>query len=312
MQVDLDIQLEQVNERITRKKELQASLPEAREIFGRENYHLMMLVAALEQAQSEIDALESLTLQSLLDSVMGRKDKKLAQWQKDVDAVQAEFEECTDRLKEIQGGIESIENELAGMGKVEDEFQRVLGLMQVQIMDDGGETGLRLRNLLGEQDQTESRLRNLTKTIDLGEIVVERLQSMTGSLGRGTSKHVGYLLGGLLIGSAISALGSTRAKGAVDWVGAALDEFGENLNRLEFDPHTERGVELSRLSALITVSSRELSQQWRRGLRCDMTVTQSFLENVSSMLGHLKSMCEEQDEQRHELEEQRRALVLDH
>lgn len=306
---DLNAQLAAIKEQLAKKAEFSDALPKARESLGEEQYQLAQLEGALEHVESEIEALQALTLQCLWDSILGRKRGKLDRLSGERQALQARCGESEEKVESVEQAIAALEEQLAELGDPEAELQTLLDRQQESILGRHDEVAAKLREVLNELDAVRTARQKLDKAIQTGKHATERLHSLTKAIGRANTKNIGARSVGIIGGAVINSVLRGGSRPALDRARQGLRNFGRDAAQIDLDAKSELDAEIARLIAVVTESGGSLTGAVPAMGSGNMGVTLPVLEVVQSLLGHLGTKLDQSNGVIKQLEQQRRGLL---
>ena len=121
----IDQQLQQAKNRVAGRRQLKRELPPAQERLGSEVFQLRRLELCLEQATRRLHSLESLTLESLIDGLFGRKERKLAERREELARVQTAYDECADVVRGARAEVELLKSQVEELAGAEGAYQSI-------------------------------------------------------------------------------------------------------------------------------------------------------------------------------------------
>ncbi|MHC4695863.1 MAG: hypothetical protein ACYTFA_03860 [Planctomycetota bacterium] len=303
---DLDAQFEEAKRKLTESDQLKRRLPAERESLTKEVHRLRSLEYELEQATDEVRTLESLTLASLMESLMGRKERTLAEKREGVAKLQQQYDGCVDIVAELDGGVQEIEHQLEQLGNADEVYQALCEEKQRLIIEEGYDAEGRLNGLAEELSHARAELHKVKTAIQTGEHLLERLHSMTRATGRVRSKTFAALGVNVITAAATSAIASQGARGSVNRAGEGLERFDRILSELDLTGGTPTDLALANLGPVISASCPELSLG---GAVSGSGAAAPFLDVVQEAVGHLREKSKEMQQQIRQIDEERRTLI---
>lgn len=306
MPENLNAQIEAARRKLTEQEELKRKLPVLRDNITKGAHRLRMLEYQLEQATDNVKTLESLTLASLMESLIGRKERKLAEQREEAAKLKQEFDECVEVVVGLDEEVETIEQQLEELGNVDETYQTLCEKNQRPIMEEGDDAADRLGGLTEEFSRARDEHRRVKAAIQTGEHLLERLHSMTRAAGRARNKSLSVLGVGVIAAVTTNAVTRQSARGSVNRAGEGFTRFGQILSELDLSSGTPADNELARLGPAICVSCGELSL---RGAIHDSGAAAPFLDTVQEAIGHLREKSKEIQQRIREIDEERHTLI---
>lgn len=304
MSEQLDARIAEVKHHLEANQELKKQLPKAKEAFAGQRQRLLVIEQGLAAAEKEIQALESFSLQSLIESFRGRKAEMLAIRQEEQDAYGKEYDECAEALEPLQARVEEIEQQLTETTDVEKEYQSLCEQKEQQLVAGEGEQSERLQRVLEFREHAKKERRVFDKAIETGEHLVERLHNLTNTLGRARTKMVGGRRPGI-----IKAIARQGTNVSTDRVREGMEAFRNQLRELDLCGHSELDEELQRLVAELDVRAAELGSGRVGGRTCNMEATMPVMEDIQATIGLLRVKTDHIDEKLNAIEDERRSII---
>lgn len=308
MSDNLNAGIEEAKRMLAERDQLNQALPAQRELLKQEGFRRCRLETNLEWINEEIRKLESLSLDALVASLLGGKQRKLDAKREEAQAAQAEFEECLSSLASIEQEIRAIEQQLAALADVETDYRAMCNQKQNQILAGSDENATRLNELTATLDRLGRERRKITKVMQIGDHLGIRLQSMATAVRRTKKKNVGYAVGGALFQVAGEALARRGMKGSVDRVTDGFVEFRELLADMELDGESATDQELIHLIAEID----QFAVQMDHGAAFEADAPRAMQTSIKDLLGHLEDRDKSLEKQIADTEAVRLAILDSH
>ncbi len=292
MSNNLDAQLTEARQQLADREQIRQSLAATRERLGKKNYDLTVLEACLASIDADVKAFESITLSSLWDSMLGRRDSKLNEKREEAVSLHQEFEQCAADVSTMAQQVKEMEEQLSTLAEIDRTFQSLCEQKQQRIFDRGDEQSGSLRALVDDLNAFKAERQRVEKALQIGKHVQERLRSMSSAVDRARHKGVGPGGVGALVATAVTVAMQRPAGGSVDRAVQGLEEFSHAVAELSHaDNH--RDTELIRLSTAVRECAATLAGQGVTGLVMDYGATGPGVEVVQNALGHLADKSDE-------------------
>jgi chromosome segregation ATPase len=259
---ELNAELAETKDRLNRLGELKASLAPARERLTEEAHRVQRMEDCLAEVEGQIQAMQSFTLQSLIDSLLWRKEGKLNHLREELARLQPEFEVGEQTLRALDTEVKAIETEAAGLSDAEGRFKALCERKREQILAEGSEAAKALEQLASHLGAAKNERQALRKAAQLAKSLVERVRTMSKAQHRAQNKKM-YGGGGGILGSAVNALNNTiQQEGAdvhVRRLREGLEEISCSILGLAAQDGCERDAELARVATLIAQAGATLN-----------------------------------------------------
>jgi chromosome segregation ATPase len=257
MYAQLNAQLADTKEKLDRLKRLKASLIPAQERLTAEAHHVQGIENCLAEVEDQIQSLESFSLQSVMDSIMWRKEGKLNHLREELARLSPEVETGERTLLELDSAVKEIEAEIASLGNAEETYKTICDQKCVQILANGGEPAAQLQDLSSQLNAAKHERQSLRKSMQIAKNLIERLRSMTKAVGRAKGKmiHGGI---GAIASAAVNTVHLKGADGSIRRAREGLQEFARSIEALNVVSGCERDEELVRLGTVLAHSNADL------------------------------------------------------
>ena len=254
----LNAQLAEAKEQLDRLGKLKASLAPAREQFTDEAHRVQRIEDCLAAVEGQIQSLESFTLQSVIDSLLWRKEGKLKHLREELDRMSPEMETGDQTLLELDTGVKEIEAEIASLNNAEEAYKALCDQKCEQILADGGEAAKQLEESAAQLNVAKNKRQSLRKCLQVAKNLVDRLRTMGSALGRANTKKMRYGPLGVIGYVAVNAIQRQGAGPAVRRAREGLQEFARSIEALNVVSGCERDGELVRLATVLAHSNADL------------------------------------------------------
>lgn len=293
MYEQLNTQIEQASQRLAHWQELKGSLPQAQERLSQEAYRLRLVENELDGTRQDIEALETLTLESLIDAIMGRKERKLSDRRHEFSELQAKLDEGERTLLDLERRVRDIEEQVNALSDADEAYESLCKEKEQCILAADGDVAIQLRAIDAELDASNAKRRALESSVQVAKNLLERLHNMNNAVGRTRSK---LLLGGStgLVGMmAMSAVSRRGISGSVQRVAEGLGELSARIGELDLDRDCETDLEILRLASVTEGYRVEFSGNRNgKGYRSAGAIL-PVMEEVQNVLGHLRGKLEQ-------------------
>ncbi len=256
---ELDVQIAQAKERLRRLGQLRASLAPACERLTEEARRVQRIEDCLAEVECQIQSLESFTLQSLLDSLLWKKEGKLNHLREELARLGTEYETGGRNLLELDAAVKEIEAEIAELSNAEAAYKALCDQKYTQILAEGGEAAKQLEELATQLNAAKNKRQSLRKCLQVAKNLIDRLRTMGSALGRANTKKMRYGPLGVIGYVAVNVVQRQSAGPAVHRVCDGVEELCRCIAALPLRKECARDVELARLAASIDAFRGELS-----------------------------------------------------
>ena len=300
MDTQINAQLVEAKEQLDRLAILKASLAPSREQLTAEAHRVQGIEICLAEVEEQIQSLKSFTLQSVIDSLLWRKEGKLNHLREELGRLEPEYQAGESALLELDAGVRELETEITSLGRVEETYKALCDQKCEQILTDGGEPAAQLQEIDSQLGVAKNERQALRKAVHIAKSLNGRLLSMSKATGRATSKmiHGGGI--GAIASATINTVHEKGAEGSVRRAQEGLQELGRSIEALHVAPGCERDEELVRLAAVLANSNTDLHGN---------TTLSPLIDVIHQALGLVQSKLDEVEPTVATLEAQRIELI---
>jgi len=153
---------------------------------------------ALAKEKADVDRLERTTATSVLYSILGKKEAKMDQEQKEVYAAKLKYHSALRQLEDCKMHIIQLRQERDSIGDCARQYDLIFEELKELLRSDPGYTE-RLFTLERQRSETVSQLKELDEAITAGSAAMELIKEMENSLQSAESWGTWDLLGGGLV-----------------------------------------------------------------------------------------------------------------
>lgn len=296
----LDQQFSEAQAQVARRDQLRQALVEAKEQRGRSEYQLRLVEAALEQLTERLQSMDGFSLGGLARTLLGRREQDRAKAQEDVASVQEHRDRAVAALQEIEQQVQNMEAELADLRDIDATLKTLCDRKQQQLLASPGGAAGELRGVIEDINGVKAGLARVEKAVQVGEHLVERLNSMHSSLLRARGRHVhGH---GALASLVVNTVMDRSAGGAVGRVRDGLQQLEKALGDLPIDRASNLDGELVRLSVGVAELKAKFASAGPSSLAMDDSVLGPTIDVLHQVLALLTEKRDKLRKQVKELE----------
>lgn len=303
---DLNTRLEDAKRQLDRQQRLKQKLPLARENLTKDAHRLRMLEYQLQQVTEDLAALESVTLSSFVEWLLGRKERKLTEGREKVGELQKNHDECVGTIATLDKELHELEQQLEQLGNVDETYQTLCDDKRRLIIEQGADASGRLGSLAEGLGKAKIEIRKVKTAIQTGEHLLERLCSMTRNAGRARNNTVRSTGVGAIAAIATNAINRRGVRGSVNHAEEGLARFGQILGELDLSSDSLTDLSLAGLGPVISASCAELSVG---GAIRDCGAAGPFLDTVQEAIGHLREKSKQMEQHIRDIEQEQRTLI---
>ncbi len=214
-----DEQLQKLQERIARKRQLEAQVSELRTQHSALSARVQELEAIKMQEQADVDKLEGRSLAAFFYHVIGKMDEQLNKEQEEAYAARVKYDAAARELSAVEEELARYEAELADLRDCERQYDTVLKEKADAVKAAGGTAAEEILKAEERLAFLDSQSRELQEAVSVGSSALSTTDQVLSSLDSAEGWGTWDLLGGGLI--------SDLAKHS------HLDEAQDNIERLQ-------------------------------------------------------------------------------
>lgn len=214
-----DEQLQKLQERIARKRQLEAQVSELHTQHSTLSAHVQELEAIKTQERADVDKLEGRSLAAFFYHVIGKMDEQLNKEREEAYAARVKYDAAARELSAVEGELARYEAELADLHDCERQYDTVLKEKADAVKAAGGTAAEEILKAEERLAFLDSQSRELQEAVSVGSSALSTTDQVLSSLDSAEGWGTWDLLGGGLI--------SDLAKHS------HLDEAQDNIERLQ-------------------------------------------------------------------------------
>jgi len=262
----------------------------------------------LAELEERIQKLQSPSFLSTFTSMFSSKTENLLESQQEFEQLQSEQAEVEKALLALEATLHEVETELSQLSQADSDFTALLDEKLRLMLDAGGETAEQIRTIAADLEASKSERQKLRKVLDLGRILIERLHSMSRSVGRARMKQVHGHGVGALANTILNQVHMQGATGSVQRASQGAGELSRAIEALPVQRGNERDAELQRLGTVIAQTEAMIGGG--ASLFGGSEAVVQAMEQIHNAMGLAESRLDEVESAIVESETAKRQLVL--
>ncbi|MFA9560112.1 hypothetical protein ACERII_22615 [Evansella sp. AB-rgal1] len=296
MFTDLNNKLKEVKERCRKQKKWKEHLQRANNLFTEEQKKKRDLQSLLEKEKQDVERLESFSLANIFYSITGKKLEKLEEEKREVLTAKLKYQESVTTLKDLEKEIKEYQQLLLTVKGSTEEYNQILSEKETLIKDDSTIWTQELYELLEEEAEMESMVKEYHEAVSAGRSAFNSLKVAIGSLDKAKNWSTFDMFGGGMITTAIKHSHLDEARDHIHKVQSQLRHFQEEL--LDIKNHFHVNLEIGNMLSFADYFFNSLIVDWMVHGKISDALNQALKmkENVSSMLFRLERDLSELEE----------------
>lgn len=182
-----------------------------------------------EKEQRDVDALERVSISSILSAIRGNKDEKLSREQKEAHAAYLKHEAAVHRLRQCEEEIRRTKDEIARLSGCEERFRAAVERRLSQLKRSGGAAAQKAYDLEEKISYLTAQKRELDEAVSAGEKASYQIDFIESSLSSAEGWGVFDMLGGGMLSAMAKHSHLDEAQAQVEQLQYLLSRFRTEL-----------------------------------------------------------------------------------
>ncbi|MBQ8431458.1 MAG: hypothetical protein IJX28_01095 [Clostridia bacterium] len=219
-------QLQQLREKIERKKQLRATVKELDAQRATLSLRVEELAWLRQREELDVERLEGKSFAAFFYTVLGKREEKLDREQAELCAAVAKYESALTSLEQVKAEIHAAEAELESLAYCEEELEKMLQKKRDAIKASGSADGEELLTLEPQIARLKHQDKELTEARHAGETALQTAKSVRTYLEKAKGWGIADLLSDGVVADVLKHNNLYRAK-------EMLKELQEDLRRFK-------------------------------------------------------------------------------
>lgn len=297
---EFDQQLHLLSGQIARQKKLRAMLQDLynqqRELEARETE----LAARRAEEQKDVDRLEGRSLAAFFYGMLGKKEEKLDQEQREAYAAAVKHDSVVRELAAVKQDIRSWENELASLEGCEKQYQDVLAAKTDALKRSDPVRGEQILQLERRIAACSSQLKEIREAADAGQYALSTANGIASSLSSAESWGTWDILGGGLVTDMVKHSHLDEAQTKVEELQMQLRRFKTELSDVTI--YADMQIQVDGFLRFADYFFDNLFTDWAvldhiHNSQEQVNSVTAQIQTVLNQLNEMKSACEASREQ---------------
>lgn len=297
---EFDQQLHLLSGQIARQKKLRAMLQDLynqqRELEARETE----LAARRAEEQKDVDRLEGRSLAAFFYGMLGKKEEKLDQEQREAYAAAVKHDSVVRELAAVKQDIRSWENELASLEGCEKQYQDVLAAKTDALKRSDPVRGEQILQLERRIAACSSQLKEIREASDAGQYALSTANGIASSLNSAESWGTWDILGGGLVTDMVKHSHLDEAQTKVEELQMQLRRFKTELSDVTI--YADMQIQVDGFLRFADYFFDNLFTDWAvldhiHNSQEQVNSVTAQIQTVLNQLNEMKSACEASREQ---------------
>ena len=224
-----DEQLQKLQERIARKRQLEAQMSELRTQHSTLSARVQELEAIRMQEQADVDKLEGRSLAAFFYHVIGKMDEQLNKEQEEAYAARVKYDAAARELSAVEEELARYEAELADLRDCERQYDTVLKEKADAVKAAGGTAAEEILKAEERLAFLDSQSRELQEAVSVGSSALSTTDQVLSSLDSAEGWGTWDLLGGGLISDLAKHSHLDEAQDNIECLQSQLRRFKTEL-----------------------------------------------------------------------------------
>ena len=224
-----DEMLRQLQERVARKKQLDAMISE---LYGQRSMlsqRVQELDTVCSKENLDVERLEGRSLAAFFYHVIGKKDEKLDEERREAYAARVKYDAAVRELRGVETDLQRCETERSRLEGCEQQYQSVMQDKAQAVKDSGGAAAEALLHLEERVAFLTSQERELQEAIAAGNSALKTAKQILSSLDSAGGWSTWDMLGGGVIADLAKHSHLDEAQGNIEFLQSQLRRFKTEL-----------------------------------------------------------------------------------
>lgn len=238
----LTAKLMQMAEQRRQRSKVEREMAQLETTIKNQSQSLEDLERRLKREQVDVDQLERLSLASLVNSLFGKRDEKLAQERQELTQAQLRYQSAKGALEINNRSYQQLRETLAELNNVDREYERLLREKERLLQDTHPEKAAAVIALSEKLAQANADLVEVQQAISAGNQADQAVYAVINALESAGNWGTWDMLGGGLLATAAKHSRIDEARYHVDEAQAYLERFKHELADVRGQIHL--GIEI--------------------------------------------------------------------
>lgn len=235
MDEELNRKMEQAEQGIARCKKIDSMLRqlelEQSDLTAKER----KLKAALNKEDLDVEKLEGKSIASVFYSFLGNIEGHLQKERSEAIAAKLKYDQSLQDLQDVNRRITDLKNERESYAGCRREYESLYEQKKEQLLQESGETAHQLLDITNKINRARINQKEIKEAVDAGNIALESIGSVLGSLDSAEGWGTWDLLGGGLLSDLAKHSNIDDAKAEVEKTQMYLRNFRTELADIQID-----------------------------------------------------------------------------
>lgn len=306
--MNYDERLAAAKANIRRRDKLRSKLRSARQLAKKSRDDQERLQQRLAKEQSDVDALEGLSITGLLHAMLGSKEDKLQKERSELAAAKLKFDQACESARDLGADVQRLGDELALVADADKEFEQVLADKEQYLAEGTNEVSEQLIELAEQVAELTADKKELEEVVQAGKAALQSMQEIQGTLKSAANWGTFDLIGGGTLTTLAKHSKIDAAKGQARTAQRRLIQFEEEL--ADADQDLDSSLDIGGLATFADYFFDGLIADWivqskiqKAQSVCDRTTlkVQKALRLCTSRLEEVGSKLSSKEQQKREL-----------
>ena len=238
-----DEQLQQLQDKISRKRQLEAKVSELRAQRSKLSGRARELESILLKEQADVEKLEGRSLAAFFYYVIGKSAEQINKEREEAYAAKVKYDAAARELAAVEEDLARSETELARLRNSEQQYASVLLEKAVAIKDAGGTTAEEILKLEERMAFLKTQNRELKEAVSAGNFALHTAKQVLSSLDSAEGWGTWDLIGGGLISDLAKHSHLDTAQGSIETLQSQLRRFKTELADVKISADTQVNVD---------------------------------------------------------------------
>lgn len=305
---ELDQQLVIAKANLREKTKLHSMLRSARESLATAQNERARLKQTLAKEQSDVDALEGMSITGLFHALLGSKEQRLTKERQDLVAAKLKYEQATHTIEDLRADVQRMHDALSPLEDANTRFEKLLGEKEIQITREESLTARRLSELSKQIADLKADEKELAEVTAAGNSALRSVEAIKGTLASAANWGTLDMFGGGMLTTMAKHSKMDAAKNQARTAQRKLLQFQEEL--VDADQRLQVSLQIDGFSKFADYFFDGLIADWvvqskiqKAKTECSRTITQvkSAIRQCERRLDTVKAEVTKLDDIKREL-----------
>lgn len=300
-------------EEVQQKKRIQRYLDDLNGQLKAEYANLDRLEKKLTKEFKDIERLEKLSIKGLFHSVLGSKVEQMEKERQEYLQASLKFDEAKKTVELLEFERKVLEDKLKGLQQLEGKFKQLMKQREEELVQSNSQEGQQILDLVLKIDENIARSHNLTALFNEGVKILDLLNRMINHLSRARNWGQWDMYGDRRGAVHFKHSAIDNAKNLAFHAKNLLRRYEYELQLLFGSQNFNLNIHMNDFSRFTDIFFDNLISDWiiQQKISNALSNVKSVSDKVKRVQGSLQSELQRLQSENHQLEEQRKKIIIE-